>query len=943
MAIDPDAAAVLARRHVDEGVPWSDGLDGETRRALAWALKDLCYASWNSDPARAVRAARALGDLAAADTRPPASSVTDVGALAEWTAGIARVVEGDMAAAIDAFDRAAAAFVAAGRADAAAQTQVPRIMALSMLGRHDEAAQCAEAAQRAFVSLGDRRAAGRVSLNLGTLHWRRGAYALAARHSREAVLLFARVGDMEHSVMADIGLADALTALGDTDEASRIYARARMRADAHGFPVLAMIVEESAALLALARGRYREALAGLESARRGYEQRAMPQQLAVAEKQLADVYLELRLLPEALALFDQALGRFAALNLPDEQAWTLTQRGRAEALTGQVGSAAASFSEAAALFEAQANALGGSAVSLARAELALAGGDAAAALAAATRASSAFADAGLAERQLRADAVCARALLGLGDTAGAAALYDVTLQAARELQCLPVQVQCLTGVGLAARSVGDAGAAGVAFESAIELFEEQRRVLPGDDLRGAFLTDHLVPYQELLRNALDGAAAAAPGAAGAAWRQLERVRARTLGERLLQREHAVTAGVTADLRTRLNWLHRRVQRLQDEDEPAESAREELHRTERELLEQARRERLTGPLPAVNDDDPGADDLSALPSRLEAREALVEYGVLDDELFACIVTGQGVRLQRRLASWRETLEAIASARFQIETLGSGAPTLQTHLARLQDRVRIRMTRLHALLWAPLDEALSGIERVLVVPHAQLGAVPFAALHDGAQFIGQRLAIALAPSGRVALRGLAGEAPPIRRVLAFGESSRLAHAGREAELVAALHAQSQVFVDDEVTLATLAANAPQADLIHFACHAQFRGDNPMFSALHLHDGVLTVEATEALRLQAGLVVLGACETALSSVASGDEMVGLVRAFLVAGARRVLASLWPVDDAATLRFMAAFHRALCRGDAPSAAVQRAQDEVRATHPHPFYWAAFTLHGGW
>ncbi len=75
----------------------------------------------------------------------------------------------------------------------------------------------------------------------------------------------------------------------------------------------------------------------------------------------------------------------------------------------------------------------------------------------------------------------------------------------------------------------------------------------------------------------------------------------------------------------------------------------------------------------------------------------------------------------------------------------------------------------------------------------------------------------------------------------------------------------------------------------------------------------------------------------------MVGLVRAFLVAGAARVLASLWPVDDAITSAFMAHFHGALSRGTTPAASLHFAQAEVMRQHPHPYYWAAFTLHGRW
>jgi len=90
--------------------------------------------------------------------------------------------------------------------------------------------------------------ASKVSLNLGTVHLRRDAYADSVSHYRQAAVLFARVGDHEHSVMADIGIADALTSMGDFDEALRIYARARMRSGTHGFPVLEAKVEELRAM-----------------------------------------------------------------------------------------------------------------------------------------------------------------------------------------------------------------------------------------------------------------------------------------------------------------------------------------------------------------------------------------------------------------------------------------------------------------------------------------------------------------------------------------------------------------------------------------------------------------------------------------------------------------------------------------------------------------------
>ena len=119
--------------------------------------------------------------------------------------------------------------------------------------------------------------------------------------------------------------------------------------------------------------------------------------------------------------------------------------------------------------------------------------------------------------------------------------------------------------------------------------------------------------------------------------------------------------------------------------------------------------------------------------------------------------------------------------------------------------------------------------------------------------------------------------------------------------------------------------------------------MFSALHLVDGPFTVQDAEALRLPQGVVVLSACESGVATTSKGDEVIGLVRAFLIAGAARVVASLWPVDDAVTTEFMAVFYSSLRAGASPAAALRSAQLEVMKTHPHPFHWAAFAVYGGW
>jgi CHAT domain-containing protein len=114
---------------------------------------------------------------------------------------------------------------------------------------------------------------------------------------------------------------------------------------------------------------------------------------------------------------------------------------------------------------------------------------------------------------------------------------------------------------------------------------------------------------------------------------------------------------------------------------------------------------------------------------------------------------------------------------------------------------------------------------------------------------------------------------------------------------------------------------ASVAHVAAHARFRADNGLWSSIELADGPLTVYELEQLRAPPGLVVLSACQSGLSTVRPGDEVMGFVTALLGLGARTVVASLAPVDDRASHDLMVAFHQRLHDGDRPAAALTAAR----------------------
>jgi CHAT domain-containing protein len=206
---------------------------------------------------------------------------------------------------------------------------------------------------------------------------------------------------------------------------------------------------------------------------------------------------------------------------------------------------------------------------------------------------------------------------------------------------------------------------------------------------------------------------------------------------------------------------------------------------------------------------------------------------------------------------------------------------------------------------------------------------------------------------AMRGMeAANGPRIPRL------SRLPFSREEARAItslvpAALHFEATDFVASRTT--ALSGDLSDYRLVHFATHGFLNGDQPELSGLVLslvdprgraQDGFLRLTDIYNLRLPADVVVLSACQSALGKEVRGEGLVGLTRGFMYAGAQRVVASLWQVDDLATAELMRRFYEAMLRdGQPPSAALRAAQRALArdARWGSPFYWSAFVLQGEW
>lgn len=190
------------------------------------------------------------------------------------------------------------------------------------------------------------------------------------------------------------------------------------------------------------------------------------------------------------------------------------------------------------------------------------------------------------------------------------------------------------------------------------------------------------------------------------------------------------------------------------------------------------------------------------------------------------------------------------------------------------------------------------------------------------------------------------------------SRLLWTEREAAAILNVTpaGQSMEAVGFEANRATaISPSLAQYRIVHFATHALVDSKNPELSGLVLslvnkggqgEDGFLDLEQIYNLNLPVDLVVLSACDTALGEEIRGEGLIGLARGFMYAGASRVMASLWSVDDEVTSELMARFYKALLRDKmSPAAALRMAQIEVAKEKQwrSPFYWAGFQIQGEW
>lgn len=517
------------------------------------------------------------------------------------------------------------------------------------------------------------------------------------------------------------------------------------------------------------------------------------------------------------------------------------------------------------------------------------------------------------------------------------------------------------------------------FALAVESLEAQAGRLGGaQDAQAAFRARH----EEIYRDAIDFELER--GNAAAAFHLVERSRARGFLTLLAERDLALSGELPAALeRSRRDNAARYDRTLRElarwNEKAGEEARENLHRE----LGRLRQERAR----IAEEIRKASPRLAALrqpePLALEAARQVLDPGTL--------------ALSYSVGRERTALFAVTrEGGLKLAILPLGEERLRRDVEGFLERVRSQQepaVDLYRELIAPVADLVARSERLLILPDGPLHRLPFGALAHEGRFLIEEKPLHTALSLTVYGTQRAGPAPASTKLVAFGDPrfpkdmqapaglgpglrrfdwSSLPWSRAEVERIAGLHPGSLVHLGEEAT-EERARSIRGAGIVHFATHGYTDDRSPLDSALVLtipaelspdrgiarENGLLQVwEIFESVRLDADLVVLSACESALGRELSGEGLIGLTRAFQYAGARSVVASLWSVTDQVTAELMARFHRHLAAGLPKDQALRAAQLELirepvevltargqtlEADASAPFYWAAFELFGDW
>lgn len=858
---------------------------------------------------------------------------------------------GDSEAAQEQYEAALEVFTQLDNALESAITRSSALFNLAYLGCYDRVGHWEQAARGTFVQLGDRLRLANLANNFANVHYRQDRWDLALESYLSAFNEFLDLGRSENAAICLRNIAVCYISLHRFDEALRVYAQTRATCAELGLPRIALQVDYNIAYLYYLRGEYTRAIQLFQEAKRRSVSEGDVYHRSLCDLDQSEIYLELNLVEEAADLAGSAHNGFQQLKMPYEQGKALTFHAIAESRLGRGGAALELLRRAQMIFQQERNKLWLALIDFYEAVVLHRQRRTDEAIRKVRLAHRSFVTSELSSRTVMCELLLAQLHLEQGDHETARQACHAALGRLAGLSSPAFEHQAYYLLGRIEETTHHRQAALEAYSQSHRRLERLRSQLQGEDLKIAFLKDKQGVYESLVWLTLQETPSSARNAI--AFEYIEKAKSRGLAELLSFQAHALPAKTTdhSDLVTRvrrlreeLNWLYRQLDQGPVEG-PVRSGgelqelRNGLHGKEDALL-RALREMQTADLEYSSLQSGGIIDPQLALASVPADASLVEYFIARDQIIVVVGHRHQLHIQHLTATPR-VRELHRHLQFQLQRVQPGGPN-KRHSPKLGQRAtHSYLQQLYRELIAPIRDRLQG-EHLVIVPHGLLHHIPFHALMDGENPLIDNFSISYAPSTGV-LHLCASKATHWHNeslVLAVADE-RAPHILEEAHAVAESLPQATLLVGQEATEEALRQRGARSRFVHLATHGFFRRDNPMFSAIQLGTSRLSLFDLYDLRLEAEMVVLSGCGTGLNAVLGTEELVGLTRGLLYAGARSALVTLWDVNDASAAAFMRRFYHHLAAGSPRAEALQRTMQDQRQEIPHPYHWAPFILVG--
>jgi len=865
--------------------------------------------------------------------------------------------KGDFQGALPLYHEAASIHQAHGDRLGEALVYLNEIWALGNVGRSEEAIQKGEWAKKTFEEFSERFLLGKVCNNLALVYCRMGEFRHSLDLLEQASVLYQEFGRESENLLssAENNRALNLVYIGHYREAIKAGEMAVQLSENLNQPIASARAKHSLGLILSQQGHFTRALVLYDEARRVHEAHHQLHEAALCQLSAMGCLGVMRRFDEVIEINHEIQPVFHQLKMYHEEGQAFLFCANSLTAMGKREEAISAYQTARQIFEQEGNKFLVGRCDLERAKLYLQMDELSISTDLAEQCALDFHTRGLTVYYAHASLIIAQAALKSGDIQKSERVLKEIRELLKKNKWEDWRYRCFQISADISRQQNQFDEAFDYLEQAIFELEQLRGNIMLE-YRSGFIEDKQNAYSEMVDLCLEREIPEK------GFRFAERAKSRALLELLayrpdmsIQARDEKDSFLVAELMTlrehreaRLRYgvnlmstngheVHAQVNLLQQEVRAIENKMTALwHRLLTQNADYARDASLWEVRP---DEFP----------QLDAHSILVEFFSIKDQWVVFVISPgldekKAVRAIRLAVTSREIEDLLQRFKVNLGFVPRSSPPQMDNLIHNAQKV---LRQLYELLFAPITPLLSDFPNLIIVPHGPLHYLPFHALFDGDQYLVEKFQISYLPAAGVLHNHQEHSTSHEYIMMGHSFNGRLPHAVEEARRVARLW-DVEAICDEDASPQILSSRAENSRLIHLACHGDFHADNPLFSGLALENGWLTTLDVFNLRLKASLVTLSACMTGRSVIGGGDELFGLMRAFLSAGAASLLLTHWPVSDESTAWFMENFYRTLKDGATKGAALRAIQrqflskeNENLQKYRHPYYWAPFFLVG--